>query len=310
MNKHAYLIITHHNIEQLGILLQAIDNCRTDIYIMFDKKAKLDNKTTKEYLRKNIKYSQIFFLTSLNIYWGDYSLINAEMKLFEKAHAKDNYIYYHMISGDDLPLTNQKNILNFFDLHQHKLFLSYGKITNNKLLERRVRYHHISPKLIGKYGGRVSIINKFFRLIDNLFISIQKFLGINYIRKFNLKVDYASEWLTLNDEFVCELLKNKVWIKKVFKHSIACDELFIPILINKLNLNYMVYSSERQDNTPNSFQGSLDYINWWDGSPYTWKDGDIKRLNSIKSSGYLFSRKFDLKNTPDLKKWILKNIKD
>ncbi|PIN29633.1 glycosyl transferase [Limosilactobacillus reuteri] len=310
MHKHAYLIIAHHNIEQLKLLLLAIDNNRTDIYIIFDKKSKLDCNSKKKYLIKDLKYSRVWFIDSIKIYWGDYSLIDAEIKLFEKAYleGKGKYSYYHLISGDNLPLTNQTDILKFFDEHPNMLFLSYGRITNRKLLERRIKYWHISPRLIGKYGNKVSPINLLFRLIDNLFVMGQRFLGINKIKRFNLKVDYASEWLTLNKEFVWQMLKNKDWIEKVFKHSIACDELFIPILINKLGFNNFVYNSSRQDNNPNSFQGSLDYINWWDGSPYIWQDRDIKKIEHIKSLGYLFSRKFDLNNTPKLKEWFIENI--
>ncbi|PJE89938.1 hypothetical protein CU093_09960 [Limosilactobacillus fermentum] len=63
---------------------------------------------------------------------------------------------------------------------------------------------------------------------------------------------------------------------------------------------------------PNTLQGNLDYINWWDGSPYVWKDGDEKKLKKAVALGHLFSRKFDIynSNSKNLKKAIESMIKD
>ena len=44
MDKHAYLIIAHSNLEQLHKLLLLLDDPRNDIYIHLDLKSKLDIK--------------------------------------------------------------------------------------------------------------------------------------------------------------------------------------------------------------------------------------------------------------------------
>ena len=41
-----------------------------------------------------------------------------------------------------------------------------------------------------------------------------------------------------------------------------------------------MYSLEPTNDQPTDFQGNLRYINWWNGSPYTWTDSekDIEQL--------------------------------
>ena len=71
-----------------------------------------------------------------------------------------------------------------------------------------------------------------------------------------------------------------------------------------------MYSLEPTNDQPTDFQGNLRYINWWDGSPYTWTDSekDIEQLRYGKKQGHLFSRKFDLERYPGLKEKILEII--
>ncbi|WP_414458152.1 beta-1,6-N-acetylglucosaminyltransferase [Fructilactobacillus sanfranciscensis] len=54
----------------------------------------------------------MFQYAPVEIFWGDYSQIEAEMFLFKQA-AKNNYEYHHLISGADLPLVSQDKIHYF-----------------------------------------------------------------------------------------------------------------------------------------------------------------------------------------------------
>ncbi|WP_217271814.1 beta-1,6-N-acetylglucosaminyltransferase, partial [Lactobacillus helveticus] len=109
MGKHAYLIIANRNPNQLNLLLKTIDDSRNDIYLLIDKKSINNfNRIFKP------RYSILTMVDPLNIFWGDYSLISAELRLFSVAKS-GNYDYYHLLSGLDLPLVNQDIIHSFFD---------------------------------------------------------------------------------------------------------------------------------------------------------------------------------------------------
>ena len=59
--KHAYLILAHHNFEQLAMLLETLDFPDNDIFIHIDKKSVFDPAM----LTTSIRHSRIFFTDRL-----------------------------------------------------------------------------------------------------------------------------------------------------------------------------------------------------------------------------------------------------
>ncbi|WP_318766710.1 beta-1,6-N-acetylglucosaminyltransferase [Lactiplantibacillus carotarum] len=109
MNRHAYLIIANRNIDQLQMLTELLDDSRNDIYILIDAKSSISKISFKT------KYSKLTYVSSIKIYWGDYSQIQAELNLLRAATENGDYAFYHLLSGLDLPLANQDVIHDFFD---------------------------------------------------------------------------------------------------------------------------------------------------------------------------------------------------
>lgn len=70
MNKHAYLVMAHNNIEQLIRLVRILDDERNDIYIHLDRKFK-DRNLLKQIKKSN--YSKIEFIERINVNWGGFS---------------------------------------------------------------------------------------------------------------------------------------------------------------------------------------------------------------------------------------------
>ena len=144
--KQAYLIIAHNKIKQLKFLVSLLDYEKHDIYILFDKKSKV-TEDEKRQVESVIKKSSIYFTKEVPIYWGDYSQVEAELKLFETALEKDEYSMYHLLSGVDLPLDTAENIYKFFDERKEYNFLtmvSEELYKNNKVYER-VAFKYLSP---------------------------------------------------------------------------------------------------------------------------------------------------------------------
>ena len=304
--KQAYLIIAHNKIEQLKFLISLLDYEKHDFYILFDQKAMITSNQKNE-LKQVLTKSNIFFSKEIPIYWGDYSQVEAELELFETASKQDEYSMYHLLSGVDLPLDTAENIFNFFDNRKEYNFLT---MVSDEIYQRNRVYERVSFKYFMPHLSDRSLSNKILKKGLNLYrkfeIQIQRCLKIDFFRKYNLNLKYASNWCSLNHKAVSIILSEYNFIKKVFKHTIVNDELFIPTILNKYQLLETVYSIEATNDLPTDFQGNLRYINWWDGSPYTWKDspGDIEQLKNGKKQGHLFSRKFDLEMYPEMKEKI------
>lgn len=296
--KQAYLIIAHNKIEQLKFLLSLLDYEKHDIFVLFDKKATITEKQKNELIQIVTK-SSVFFTREIPIYWGDYSLVEAEIELFETANKQENYSMYHLLSGVDLPLDTAEKIYNFLTMVSDELYI------RNKVYERvafKTMFPHLTPRTVN---------NKFLRLVLKIYrkfeVELQRIFKVDCFKKFNLELKYASNWCSLNKKAVEILLEEKQLIATIFKNTKVNDELFIPTVLQKHQLLDTVYSIEPTNDKPTDFQGNLRYINWWNGSPYTWTDSsdDIDQLKRGKALGHKFSRKFDLERNPNLKEEIL-----
>ena len=305
--KQAYLIMAHNKIEQLKFLLSLLDYEKHDIFILFDKKAKITEKQKND-LRQIVTKSSLFFTKEIPIYWGDYSQIEAELELFGTAAKQENYSMYHLLSGVDLPLDTAENIYNFFDSRKEYNFLT---MVSDELFIRNKVYERVAFKTMLPHLTVRTVNNNFLHSVLKIYrkfeVELQRIFKVDYFKKFNLELKYASNWCSLNKEAVDILLEEKRLIATIFKNTKVNDELFIPTVLQKHQLLDTVYSIEPTNDKPTDFQGNLRYINWWDGSPYTWTDSsdDIDQLKRGKALGHKFSRKFDLENNPNLKEEIL-----
>ena len=308
--KQAYLIIAHNKIEQLKFLASLLDYEKHDIFILFDKKAMITDME-KNQIENLVRKSTVFFTKEIPIYWGDYSLVEAELELFTTAIKNNDYSMYHLLSGMDLPLVDAKYIYKFFDERKDYSFLT---MVSDALYKKNKIYDRVSFKYFAPHLSSRSVNNKVLRRILNIYrkfeTGIQRKLKVDFFRKFNLELKYASNWCSLNHKAFQVLVEERKFIEKVFKQTIVNDELFIPTILEKNDLLDSVYSLEATNDQPTDFQGNLRYINWWDGSPYTWTDSekDIEQLRYGKEQGHLFSRKFDLEKYPELKEKILEII--
>lgn len=200
-----------------------------------------------------------------------------------------------------------KFILSFFEANPEKIFLSLvsEEIALKNRVDERVKYAHYFSNISSRSTNN-KVIRKAISLYRKLEITIQKALRINRLGKYRIEVDYASNWLSIDLESTQLLVKNQALIKDIFYYSVFGDEIFIPTMINKLNLQHKIYSPIRLKDQPEDFQGNLRYINWWDGAPHTWTDSESDKVQLLfaKKSGHFFSRKFDLDKYPSMKDFI------
>lgn len=260
MNKNCILILAHKNHNQI---MRLINHLKTDfdLYVHIDKRNKLNIKS----------FDNVNVYKEFKTYHGGVSLVIATLFLIEEAY-KNNYDRYIFISGQDVPLKTNKEIINFFDTNKNKEYISYESINNSEAMYKEMSFR------LNSYN-----FGKLYRLIfhRNIRELLSNFPLIKRTTPENIY--YGSQWWNLTNnaiKYILDYTKQNPNFLKRFNYTWGSDEFYFQsILLN----------SEFKDNCIND---CLRYLIWGVGTPinFTIKDyDDIK--NNINNN--IFSRKFD-----------------
>ncbi len=273
MEKHAFLIMAHKNDHVLQTLLHMLDNEQNDIFIHMDLK-----NTAYHAEELNITTcSKVFFVDRVRVNWGGYSQIRAELNLLQEARKRGPYKYYHLLSGADLPIKSQKYIYDFFERNAGKEFVGFcGEKLED---ESRVKLYHIFQEKIGR--GK-----KFNVKLNRGFLKLQRILKIDRISKLDVCFMKGPNWFSITDRLASVVIDEEEWIKKIFRNTTCCDEVFLQTIIKKRNMLDKVYCLKNSDDNA----AAMRYIDWDRGTPYIFRIEDFKAL---VESQLLFARKFD-----------------
>lgn len=275
MNKHAYLIMAHHQFDLLKKLLLLLDDDRNDIYVHIDRKAK--NFNYNEYYHL-LRKSKLYFTDRTSVVWGGYSQINCELLLLKKSIIQ-NYTYYHLLSGVDLPLKTQDDIHTFFRQNHGAEFIHFDQPIYNPANNSRLQYFHFFQDKIGRTKSILSHIEK-------ISLWLQEKLNINRLRKTNLPLQKGANWFSITNDLAHYVVNQEENIRRIFKHSLCCDEVFLQTIVyNSKYRNYLYYKD-----LDNNYISIMRYIDWKRGTPYIFQNEDYEQLINSK---YLFARKFD-----------------
>ena len=275
--RHAYLILAHKNWNQLIKLVELLDDERNDIYIHIDKKSQI-GEDILEMIRRAVAKSKICFVDRVEVQWGDYSVIEAEFRLL-RAAVNENYQYFHLISGMDLPLKSQNEIHEYFDRHNGKEFIQFLDDEWTRKTQTRVRYYWFFQ---GKLGSRRE--QSPIYVIQRLLLGLQKLIGINRCRKYTART--GAQWVSITRKFATCLCDNEQLIEKRFAQTFCPDEWMMQTIAIENGFTDFVYCLQPVD-TRLSIQR---YIDWERGTPYIFRASDYDEL---MESDCLFARKFD-----------------
>lgn len=155
-SRHAYMIIAYNQWNLLEELISLLDDERNDIYIHINK---LIENVPFDYIKGLSKKSKIIFVDRVAIYRGTYSVFEAEMVLLKQA-IKGNYRYYHLLSGQDLPLKNQNYLHDFFFKYDGYNFIDV--VPKNEMkrnwYERASLYHFFIPSVLSSGTRKISFV--------------------------------------------------------------------------------------------------------------------------------------------------------
>lgn len=279
--KHAYLIIAHNEPEILQLLLSSLDDVRNDIYITIDKKASFDGT-----MLRTVKSGLHVLPVRMDARWGDFSLVEIELLLFQEAYSHGSYAYYHLLSGVDLPVKSQDYIHRYCDEHQGKEFIGIAQHVSQRELDWRSQHWFV-------YSRDFQSGNLFKKIVRGVLARMQSLIGY---RRTSLQVKKGSQWCSITHDFVQYLLQNKLLIRKIFNHTYCPDELFIQTLCWNSEFKNRIY------NLNDEFEGCKRYIKWENGvlQPLT-----LQEVDDMILSSRWFARKF----TSDNKHVVMEVVK-
>lgn len=277
-NRHAYCIIAHQDPVMLHVMVAMLDHPLNDIYIHIDRRVDIT-----PFLEIKTKWSKVCFIPKrYAVEWGNPVQIDTELLIFEYAYNNGPYSYYHMMSGQDLPLRSQDRIHEFMDKeHPHSEFVTVNDEGPEYLqdLEYKTRYYHYFVKSLSDTNHSFSHYWHYF--LHGLAIKVQKLFGVKRTYPFELKK--SLHFASITHEFLTYLLSQKALIRKTFAHTLCCDEVF---------LQSILWNSPFRDNLytrADGGAGSMRKIVWINHKAHVWNKNDIDILLSCPE---LFALKF------------------
>lgn len=280
MGRHAYLIMAHSNFDYLKTLIKSLDDPRNDIFIHIDKKAKFTNF---DLLKGAIHFSSVYYIKQRNVKWGALSGILCEIDLLKAATERDQYDYYHLLSGSDLVIKTQNEIHQFFSQNKGKEFVAFDNEQIDDQYLERVRYYYFLQDVYGRNRKNIFMIGLY--VVDKILLSVQKLIKVNRIKESDLIFQKGANWFSITHDFATHVIQQEKWIIKTFQYSLSGDELFLQtILINSGFKNNLCQPYRLEENL------NMRLVDWSRGKPYTWRKEDY---NIITNSNMFFARKID-----------------
>lgn len=264
--KHAYCIMAYNKWSQLQKLIDLLDDKRNDIYLHVDAKSL---NAFHQYGGIQTKHSHLFFIDNpVDVEWSDVSLCDAEVKLFEKVLKSGvNYQYVHLLSGSDLPVMNQDEIHAFVAKRDEEFI----NVQYNPNFKKRVKYYHFFVR-----GRRNNAYKDFMRRL----LLLPQWFFVNRLKNAPLKYAYGSEWCSLTQKAIGEIVNKYGRYRYMFEKSTCSDEHYKQMIL---------ISSEK----PFKFakEGNLRYVRFDQGKASP-RIISMNEYDDIIHSGCLFARKF------------------
>ncbi len=300
MYTKVYLILAHTKPEQVENLIRLLQDGKSLFFIHLDKKVNpiifrncAELESTR-FIKKNVKCT-----------WGKFSLVQAtlsgfaEIDSFMKQHHADQKYHCLLLSGEDLPLKDNQKLHEYLEAHQQNSFL----------------YHWQLPYSYWWNGGMFRF-ESLYILEHNRNKKIQYWLnrllkkcGLHFLFPVNrFQKNYpgigffgGSQWMVISQKLLQLVLettrKNKKFVS-IFRHVLAPDELYFPMLIHHFLKEELPFI----ENTPT-------HLVLFEGNQPNPKYLDLADLKKATADNILFARKFDQAKNHEAMKWVMQNLR-
>lgn len=274
---HAFLIQCHTSPQLVGLL---IDRLRAPNHFFF---IHVDGKTKKYEDFLELRSERVFFTSKrFKVNWGAEEQISLTLELLNLASQCDTcFEYYHLISGQDLPIVSNKTFDDFFNTasKQESSFMELDKKTN--INDRFMLFH--CNKL---WNVRESTFGKFWeKRVVNWQRKVSRYISLR--SKLQLHPFKGNNWWSLNRKVVDYIIhycnQHPEYLRR-FRYTSCCDEVFFHTIVFNCPLRSSIVLDD------------LRYVDWtasYEGEslPRVLKESDYSKIINSKK---LFMRKIDL----------------
>ncbi|WP_339315688.1 beta-1,6-N-acetylglucosaminyltransferase [Paenibacillus sp. FSL R10-2734] len=283
----AYVILCHKNPEQINMLIDSLTNDSVEFFLHVDHKSGIEADITH---RNDIHFVD----ESMDVQWGHYSQIECILKCFALIKAHGEFSYIHIISGQDLPLSSNEAIHDFFKENQGKEFVKYLQLPSAS--ETWGCYERVSvyyPRfLISRTRRMTAIRMRYIKLVMSVPFLQRRlhplpkalYKGSNWMSITGECMEYIMDFIAASPEYV-----------QFFKNTLCGDEIFFHTII---------LNSAFKNNVRNEIKR---YTDWETGPEYprTLTVEDYDRITSTGTECF-WGRKFDL----DIDRIIIHDLLD
>jgi len=281
--KLAYLILAHNNPKHLKNLIKALNSSNSTIFIHIDAK-----KDINEFL--NLGKNNTFFLEKrTNVYWGEFSIVQATLLLLNPALSYNKkFDYFILISGTDYPLHSVIYIENFFLKNFGKEFINIVPMPCDQIGKpiRRLTHYKFQSKntfnhaLIKTFtlNGRLNLKRDYRLSLGNLV----PYAGSQWWALTNSACIFILKFIEKNKQFV-DFYVNTHIPDESFFHTIIGNSHFLKKVTH--NLTYTDWSCPKKPAEMNEKHFELFQSNF-----------SIIKKDIYGEGELLFARKFSDKN--------------
>ncbi len=282
----AILLLCHMLPGQINDFIGKLDQDCFDFFIHADRKSDI--------LPQIDPRPNVYFVPEdrrLDVRWGTYSMVEAELELIALAAGAGKYDYFWLCSGQDFPIVSASEIRRFFQDRQRN-FLTFSASRNypihgrgNPQADKRCEILY-PPWLIG--------VSFWQRAMKKLYQLATGGPGHTWkpLRRTppdGLRLFFGSQWWCLNRETVEWLtgyIREHEGICRFFRYTVCPDESFFHTLI--MSSPYA-----------NQAEPELVYIDWSEGksSPKVLTPSDWDKMTA---SGKLTARRINAEQEPEL----------
>lgn len=261
IKKHAYLIMAHKDPALIQKLIDYLDDSRADIFIHINIKSPINYEEFKS------TNSRLFFVPRLNTQWGGESLMIATMNLLKRAVCTETYQYYHLMTGQDLPIKSPDYINDFFDKNEGTEYFDvwtpiFRRLQRNKIFSNYDEINH------SEYSSALYDLMNY----EQTKVSLQRAIP------YEVSFVAGSSCFSITHKAVCYLIHNESNLVKYFSKTMFPEEGFV---------NTLLYNSDFRK----KLGGPLHYTGKRDGAHPVILS--CKDLPELLETDCIFARKFD-----------------
>lgn len=233
-----YLVLAYNDVYNLKRLVDRL-NTNAVFFIHIDKKTNI-----RPFINEFKGYDNVIFLDNeerIKIYWGGFSIVQAEINLVTRALKNEEYLKYVLLSGSDYPIKSSAYIYHYFEENKNVEFIRGINLDKNENKELYAKHIDVYQKhdypMINKSN---TTIFKVFRAVINRILRRFKLSKKIRHRKFDLY--HGSQWWALSKDCLIELMETYTANKKDYLNfrigMFASDEKFFHTLFFNSSFQY------------------------------------------------------------------------